>query len=396
MENNPIIKEPGEWGAPRKMSARRICYLVLFLVLVGTVGNAQVLSTDDQFIAGYATAVLVRELNLNNVSVSVENGIVRVEKEGSFQKSERENITETLLNVTGVRGVKVDGTLFVSTGRASGESLSEIDAVKRTECKEVSTVKETVFLPSGFLFDPLIADPRWPHFSAAYQYYFQGDDLKSVGAVSFGESFSIVRGSAPFDGQWELGVQAAVFSIFDLDASSYDLINADYWVGVPVTYRRGNFSTMLRVFHQSSHLGDEYLLRDDSVKRINLSYEGVDLFVSHDLAGMFRLYYGGGRLVSPSPSDFDPWTVHYGFEAEYTRSFWKSRLRPVFGIDVKHWEEMHWNLDASVRGGVQLENHLFQGHKIQLMVEYYNGHSPNGQFYLTDIEYLGLGAHFYF
>ena len=37
-------------------------------------------------------------------------------------------------------------------------------------------------------------------------------------------------------GWWEVGVQAGVFAFFDLDAESTDLVNADYLVGVPLSY----------------------------------------------------------------------------------------------------------------------------------------------------------------
>jgi len=31
-----------------------------------------------------------------------------------------------------------------------------------------------------------------------------------------------------------------------------------------------------------------------------------------------------------------------------------------------------------------------------LLLEYFNGHSPNGQFYKDRVEYIGLGTHFHF
>jgi len=33
---------------------------------------------------------------------------------------------------------------------------------------------------------------------------------------------------------------------------------------------------------------------------------------------------------------------------------------------------------------------------LQILLEYFKGRSPNGQFYKDTIEYLGLGAHFHF
>ncbi len=112
-----------------------------------------------------------------------------------------------------------------------------------------------------------MADPRWPHFSVAYQSYIGDDELKNVGATSFGETFSLYSGNA-FGWRWITGIQAAVFAFFNLDADSMDLINADYWVGIPVAFRKDNLSGLFRIFHQSSHLGDEYLLYN-KIDRVN-------------------------------------------------------------------------------------------------------------------------------
>jgi hypothetical protein len=30
------------------------------------------------------------------------------------------------------------------------------------------------------------------------------------------------------------------------------------------------------------------------------------------------------------------------------------------------------------------------------LLEYFRGHSPNGQFYTDKLDYIGLGAHFHF
>jgi hypothetical protein len=103
------------------------------------------------------------------------------------------------------------------------------------------------FMPRGELFTALIADPRWPHFSAAYHSYFEDPDFKDVAAVSFGETFALYRDRV---GQawWELGLQAGVFAVFDLDSSSFDLINSDYFVAATVAYRFGDFTALGRVF----------------------------------------------------------------------------------------------------------------------------------------------------
>lgn len=81
---------------------------------------------------------------------------------------------------------------------------SKIEGVRRVEimraavapefpkrgAEENSEIKPELpaFLPSGLLFYPLLADPRWPHFSGSYQNYIGNNQLKDVGAPNFGET----------------------------------------------------------------------------------------------------------------------------------------------------------------------------------------------------------------
>ena len=213
--------------------------------------------------------------------------------------------------------------------------------------------------------------------------------------MSFGESFGLFQGKGPYGGSWELGFQAAVFAIFDLDADSKDLVNADYFVAIPLSYRREAFSAMARLLHQSSHLGDEYLLRNRG-DRVNLSYEAVDLKLSYDLPSGFRVYGGGQTLLTREPDELDAWSGQLGAEWLSPEAWWGGALRPVAGIDLQSREEADWNVDLSLRAGVQLENPTLRSRSIQVLVEYYNGSSPNGQFYSRDIRYLGFGAHVQF
>jgi Protein of unknown function (DUF1207). len=69
---------------------------------------------------------------------------------------------------------------------------------------------------------------------------------------------------------------------------------------VPLSYRKGSLSAHLCVFHQSSHLGGEFILRNRT-NRINLSFESIDVKLSYDFDGVFRLYGGGGYIFRKEP-----------------------------------------------------------------------------------------------
>jgi hypothetical protein len=258
-----------------------------------------------------------------------------------------------------------------------------------------STSTESHFLPQGYLFDQLSADPRWPHFSVGYQYYMSDKELGSTGTANFGETFTLYRNRVPFGGLWEFGLQGGVFSFFDLTKESKDLINADYLGGIFASYRYNDFSTILRVFHQSSHLGDEFLLRN-RVRRVNLSYEQVEGKLSYTFFRALRVYGGGGYLFDQEPADLDPWRVQYGVEFTSPWRLASGGITPILAGDFQNEDENNWSTNFSARGGVQFENWKLGQRRLQLLVEYFHGHSPNGQFYSRKIETIGLGAHLRF
>src|SRR5262249_61984812 len=126
---------------------------------------------------------------------------------------------------------------------------------------------------------------------------------------------------------------AGIFAIFALDSASPDRINTDFWAGIPFTVRWGWFSSMLRVSHQSSHLGDEFLLHN-SVNRLNLSYEAIDLIPSFDVGRWARVYFGPGWLFDVDPNDLKRWYVQAGGTVKSPIAFWGG-LGPIAGPDVK-------------------------------------------------------------
>ncbi len=118
--------------------------------------------------------------------------------------------------------------------------------------------------------------------------------------------------------------------------------------------------------------------------------------MSYDIDKAFRAYAGTGYIIHKEPSGIDPLSAQIGMEYKSPQTFLSNRVRPIAAVDLRTWEENDWDADASARLGFQLENIESKNRKVQLMLEYFSGHSPHGQFYNRTIEYAGLGIHFYF
>jgi hypothetical protein len=257
-----------------------------------------------------------------------------------------------------------------------------------------------VLFPQDQIFCQVLADPKEPRsFVSFLRGTFRSLDDPSgkgtnIGSVGLGDSFGLVRwgGPSPGDGV-QLDVVGSIFAQFDLGTPSSDLINADYIVGLPLTFRRRGFSTRIRLYHQSSHLGDEYLLRASAIERENLSFESVDFLLSQEI-GPLRMYGGGERVFRREPDTVAARLFHGGVEFRTARA---GPLQMVGGVDLKTTERHDWSPAISGRVGLEVARSGPGGHParlVALMLEMYQGPSPYGQFFQDDVSYVGIGLHF--
>ena len=254
--------------------------------------------------------------------------------------------------------------------------------------------------PQDQIFCPIIADPKEPRsFASLLRGTFPSVEKPSgkgttIGSVGLGDSFGLIRWGGPRAGEGvQLDVVGSIFAQFDLDSPSNDLINADYIIGLPLTIRRRGFSVRGRIYHQSSHLGDEYLLRSSAIQRENLSFESLELLVSQEV-GPLRVYGGGERIIRRDPESVAPKLFHTGAELRSGRA---GPLQLVSGVDLKSTEQHNWSQAVSGRAGFEVARTAPAGHPVRLvtiMLEMYKGPSPYGQFFLEDISYVGVGIHF--
>ena len=289
------------------------------------------------------------------------------------------------------------GVLFCLAGRASGQTIEAPRCGTGVHESEAIGVHG---FPQDQIFCPLIADPKYPRsFASLLRGTFPSIEKPSgkgtaIASVGLGDFFGVVRWGGPRPGEGlQLDVVGAIFAQFDLDSASNDLINADYIIGVPLTFRRSGFSVMARLYHQSSHLGDEFLLRSSPIQRENLSFESLELLASQEI-GPLRLYGGGEHLFRRDPDTVKAKLLHTGAELRSGRA---GLVQLVGGVDLKTTEQHNWAQALSGRAGIELARPSPGGHPVRLvtiLLELYKGPSPYGQFFLEDISYVGVGINF--
>ncbi|THI86063.1 MAG: DUF1207 domain-containing protein [Nitrospira sp. CG24A] len=368
-----------------RIATRGMVFVFCLILGVASATNA----ADDSYIAGYAAAVLEHEFNVPGAIVQVHEGVV-VLIATSLGKADRQKVIAALGKIPGVVRTEV---------REDAEPPAVPGVRPREGIQQELPKPESKFLPRDLLVAPFHADPHWPHFSMASRQVSLGQEPRNSGSASFGETFALYRNAAPFDGQWEIAVQAGVFSLFNMSApsGSLDLVNADYIAGLLTSYRTGAFSGFFRLHHQSSHLGDEFILNSRApIDRINLSFEELDLKLSYELTSWFRVYGGGGMLVGRDPKNLKRGTSQAGAELTSPWTLWDGKVRPVAYADFQANERSNWKVASSVMAGLQFENARIGDRRLQVLAEYFGGPSPNGQFYTQNTEWFGLGIHLYY
>ena len=239
------------------------------------------------------------------------------------------------------------------------------------------------------LFQPLIGSPRVIDYTLGYR---SGDEVIGNKAVdiTLGDDFPIYRWlDVMYGGDLQVGIEAAVWPVFNMDpnpnpAGGTELVNTDFYFGIPIAYARDRWSFRLRGYHVSSHLGDEFLVNNPGFVRLNPSNEAVDFFASYQASEGIRLYVGPGAIVHSDPTfRWKPMYIEYGTECRFLGSKFKKQMLYGTVFITLHWrnmQELDWNFDGTYRAGYEFSKLQGIGRKFRFYIEYHHGYSYEGQF----------------
>ena len=167
------------------------------------------------------------------------------------------------------------------------------DATKSASCcdeeETVNDVDGWHLLPDGLLWHSYLAAPHEPRISTVI---FQTNDEGIFWDATLGGRVGLLRygtADAKHPSGWQWDLEGAAITRLDL-LHAEDVESMDYRFGTEITAAEGPWAMKFGYFHISSHVGDEYLIRNPTFQRINYVTESWIVGGSYKPTDQVRLY----------------------------------------------------------------------------------------------------------
>ena len=198
---------------------------------------------------------------------------------------------------------------------------------------------------------------------------------------------AIKRGTRPI----VLGLGTQVYGRFSLSDSKTALISVDWVAGLNTTAMLGKMAVTMQLYHESSHLGDEYGDRFQA-ERLDWSREVVAGWITY-AAGQWKVT-GGASYVLYDGLSLPRAGAAIGLDWGAGRHRFLTRpFEPVLGLYTEGSAATDWRLSTSAKLGVAVRG-KGGARSVGLAVIAHDGLSTQRQFFRRESRYLGLEVRF--
>ena len=258
-------------------------------------------------------------------------------------------------------------------------------------CHAGAAAQQRLF-PSVRSFELPEASPRVHGFVGRLISARRGDSRfgrEQEGEAVLGENFPLVSlkgGRRPI----VLGFGSQVYGRFSLTDPKSSLISTDWVVGVNTTAVLDAWALTLEVYHESSHLGDEYGNRFPT-DRLDWTREVLAGWASYT-AGVWRFTGGASYVLDdqlrlPAPGG--------SFGVDYhgrPRGALAGSVRPIAGLFLQADAATSWRVSSSAKLGVAFATG--NTHDISVGFIAHDGLSTQRQFFRQESQYIGMELRF--
>lgn len=249
-------------------------------------------------------------------------------------------------------------------------------------------------LPAGLVWKAYLAGRKESRFASTWANESMAHDLWQGGLwdITLGGRAGILRygSSDEFRPEgFQVDIEGAGFPRLDLDHER-ELVSADFRFGVPFTFARNGWEYKFGYYHLSSHLGDEFLVRNPGYMRINYSRDVLVAAVAYRPTDTLRLYAEAGYAFYDDVSE--PWEFQFG--VDYAPGAPTGcRGAPFAAFNGHLRQELDFSGNAVVQAGWAWRGGG-PGHLFRVGVEYVNGKSTQFEFFNRNEEQIGAAMWF--
>ena len=242
-------------------------------------------------------------------------------------------------------------------------------------------------LPAGLLYRSYLAGEKESRLGTAVLHNRGGDTFQES---TLGARIGLLRygtvGAVSPQG-FQIDIEAGAF-LRQNWSENLDVDAVDFRVGVPLTWRRGQWDFKAGAYHLSSHVGDEFLLRNPGFRRRNFLRDTLLVGAAWHATPDWLLYGEAGYAVNTDGGS-QPWEFQFGVEYSPARDN-GFHGTPFFAVNVHLREEFNFGGGLNVLFGWQWRTCCF-GHRLRIGGQYYTGKSLQYSFFDTNEELLGFG-----
>ncbi len=244
-------------------------------------------------------------------------------------------------------------------------------------------------LPEGLLYSPELANLREPRLGSqlvherTHGWYWDASVGARVGLLRYGDDCDALW---PKPQGWQLEIEGGAFPRLDLEHNE-DITSVDFRGGLLATTRQGPMEVKFGFYHISSHIGDEYTIRNPTFQRLNYVREALVLGMAVYLNPSLRLYYDAGWSFQED-GGAQPWEFQVGADFCSPEPTGPGGA-PFFAVNGHLRQENNFGGNVSVQTGWQWRGR--NGHLLRVGMQYFNGMSEQCQFYNVFEEQIGGG-----
>jgi len=239
------------------------------------------------------------------------------------------------------------------------------------------------FFPQTRMYPIYLADPRSPNFGILIADYSQsrvaaaGDSRLDL---RMGGRFGIIRSahSLASDQGWQVDLECGYIGQFDMDNQT-DNIGYDGIYGLQFSRTFGqDLFLRLRTYHDSSHLGDEYI-ETTGFQRVGYTREEVRLGTAWRFGSGWLTYSEVGYAVLPRSHELvDPLALQGGIQQVRQPRWLRGMIGWYTALDLSAFEENNWDVNLTIQTGMHIP--VSEASRLyRIGLEYYHGRVQTGE-----------------